>query len=176
MSGKWCTHLACAFVTTKLLSDEWGHCAQVVSKTCLDADKIIGNKTSFSSLPTRSQLDAKVAHSAFVCTVRPGKAEPCRIRMMVGGDKPHACQDIHSPAVGVTDAKVHLNSTILDAKHGACCCTGDLKDFFLVSEMKIFQCMRVHRRHVPQEVIDKHQLTSIRNVMFVSKSEKECTG
>jgi hypothetical protein len=79
--------------------------------------------------------------------------------MTVGGDKLDACQDVRSPAVGMIDTKLHLNSTISDAKHGARCCTADLKDFFLSSEMKIFQCVRVHRRHIPQEVLDKCELT-----------------
>jgi hypothetical protein len=66
---------------------------------------------------------------------------------------------MRSPAVGIVDTKLHLNSTISDAKHGARCCTGDLKDFFLVFKMKIFQYMRVHRRYVPQDVIDEYGLT-----------------
>jgi hypothetical protein len=65
--------------------------------------------------------------------MRPGKAEPHRIRMTVGGDRLDACQDVRSPAVGITDTKLHINSTISDAKDGARYCTGDLKDFFLVS-------------------------------------------
>jgi hypothetical protein len=78
--------------------------------------------------------------------MRPGKAEPYRIRMTVGGDRLDAYQDVRSPAVGITDTKLHINSTISDAKDGARYCTGDLKDFFLVSQMKTFQHMRVHHR------------------------------
>jgi hypothetical protein len=62
--------------------------------------------------------------------MRPGKAEPLRIRMTVGGDRLDAFQDVRSPAVSIVDTKLHLNSTISDAHRGARYCTGDLKDFF----------------------------------------------
>jgi hypothetical protein len=91
--------------------------------------------------------------------MRAGKAEPCRIRMTVGGDRLDAHQDVCSPAVGITDTKLHINSTISDAKDGARYCTVDLKDFFLVSQMKTFQYMRAHRRYVPQEIMDAYGLT-----------------
>jgi hypothetical protein len=93
--------------------------------------------------------------------MRPGKAELYRIRMTVGGNKLDAFQDVRSPAVGITDTKLHLNSTtISDAKHGARYSTGHLKDFFLVSDMDIYQYMRVHRKYVPPAIIDKYNLTS----------------
>jgi hypothetical protein len=38
-------------------------------------------------------------------------------------------------------------------------CTGDLKDFFLVSDMVIYQYMRIHRKYLTQEVIDEYGLT-----------------
>ena len=79
--------------------------------------------------------------------------------MTVGGNRLDAYQDVRSPAVGVIDTKLHLNSVISDAHLGARYCTGDLKDFFLVSDMPIYQYMRVHRRYVPQEIINEYDLT-----------------
>jgi hypothetical protein len=73
--------------------------------------------------------------------MRPGKAEPWRICMTVGGNLLDAYQDISSPAISLTDAKLHFNSVISDALRGARYCIGNLKDFFLVSDMKIFQYM-----------------------------------
>jgi hypothetical protein len=99
-----------------------------------------------------------VTYANFVCTMRPGKAKAYRIRMTVGGDKLDAFQDVHSPAVGITDTKLHINSTISDSKHGTRYCTGNLKDFFLVSDMKVFQYMRVHRKYVTQEILDEYGL------------------
>ena len=63
-----------------------------------------------------------------------------------------------SPAVSIIDTKLHINSTISDAKHGARYCTTDLKDFFLTSDMKLVQYMRIHRQYLPQEVIDEYAL------------------
>jgi hypothetical protein len=139
------------------LSNEWGRCAQGISKSWT-TNKILGNNTIFFIPPTKVPTGRKVTYANFVCTVRPGKAGPYRIRMTVGGDRLDAYQDVRSPAVGITDTKLHINSTISDAKNGACYCTGDLKDFFLCSDMKIFQYMRVHRKYVPTEILDEYGL------------------
>jgi hypothetical protein len=132
----------------KSLSNEWGRCAQGICQQCDSKEVITGNQTIFFIPPSQVPNGRKVTYANFVCTMRPGKAETYRIRMTVGGDKLDAFQDVRSPAVGITDTKLHINSTISDAKHGARYCTGDLKDFFLVSDMPIFQYMRVHRRYV----------------------------
>ena len=91
--------------------------------------------------------------------MRPGKAEEYRIRVMVGGDKLDAFQYIRSPAVGHTDSKLHINSTIPNAKKDAKYCTCDLKDFFLVSTMAIYQYMRLHHRYVTPKIMEEYNLT-----------------
>ena len=78
--------------------------------------------------------------------------------MTVGGDRLDAYQDIHSPAVSITDAKLHLNSTILDARWGALYVTADIKDFFLNLTMPIFQYMCLHQCYIPQVILDKYSL------------------
>jgi hypothetical protein len=123
------------------------------------SDAIIGNQTIFFIPPHQVPTGRKVTYANFVCIMRPGKAEQYRIRMTVGGDKLDTFQDDRSPAVGITDTKLHINSTISDAKHGARYCTGNLKDFFLVSDMPIFQYMRVHRKYVTNEILDEYGLT-----------------
>ena len=152
-------HSPDTIIWTKSLSNEWGRLAQGLSKTCLSTDCILGNNTIFFILPSQVPSSRKVTYANFVCTMRPGKSEPCRIHMTVGGDQLDAYQDVRSPAVGITDTKLHLNSTISDAKHGARYCTGDLKDFFLAFHMKIYQYIRVHHRYLPAEVIAEYSLT-----------------
>ena len=49
--------------------------------------------------------------------------------MTVGDDKLDAYQYVCSPAVGITDTKININSTISDAHGGARYCTGDIKEF-----------------------------------------------
>jgi hypothetical protein len=146
-------------IWTTSLTNEWGRCAQGVSKNRPAAKHVVGNQTIFFICPDQVPAGRKVTYSNFVCTMQPGKAEPYRIRMTVGGDKLDAYQDVRSPAVGMLDTKLHLNSTISDAKHGARYCTGDLKDFFLCSDMPIYQYMRVHRKYVPAAIIDEYGLT-----------------
>ena len=143
----------------KSLSNEWGRCTQGLHKSRSVDDTILGNNTIVFIFPHQVPAGRKVTYANFVCTMRPGKAEVFRIRMTVGGDRLDAYQDVRSPAVGVIDTKLHLNSVISDAHLGARYCTGDLKDFFLVSDMPIYQYMRVHRRYVPQEIINEYDLT-----------------
>ena len=143
----------------KSLSNEWGRCTQGLHKSRSVDDTILGNNTIVFIFPHQVPAGRKVTYANFVCTMRPGKAEVFRIRMTVGGDRLDAYQDVRSPAVGVIDTKLHLNSVISDAHLGARYCTGDLKDFFLVSDMPIYQYMRVHRRYVPQEIINEYNLT-----------------
>jgi hypothetical protein len=146
-------------IWTKSLTNEWARCAQGISKNHSVSTAITGNQTIFFIPPHKVPAGRKVTYSNFVCTMRPGKAEPYRIRITVGGDKLDAYQDVRSPAVGITDTKLHINSTISDAKFGARYCTGDLKDFFLVSEMKVYQYMRVHSKYLTQEIIDEYGIT-----------------
>ena len=80
--------------------------------------------------------------------------------MTVGGDRLIVDFDVRSPAISLLDMKSHVvNSVISDAKHGARYCTADLKDFFLQSTMKVFQYMRIHRKYLPQAIIDEYNLT-----------------
>jgi hypothetical protein len=124
---------------TASLANEWARCAQGLSANRPTDQRVAGADAIFFIRPRQVPAGRKVTCANFVCAMRPGKAELHCIRMTVGGDRLDACQDVRSPAVGVTDTKSHINSTISDAKDGARCCTGDLKDFFLCSEMKVFQ-------------------------------------
>ena len=100
---------------------------------------IEGTQTIFFIKPHQVPDGRKFTYANFVCTMRPNKAEVYRICMTVDGDKLDAYQDVRSPAVGITDTKIHINSTISDAHRGARYCTADLKDFFLCSIMHIYQ-------------------------------------
>jgi hypothetical protein len=128
----------------KSLTNEWGRCMQGLRKQRTISEQISGNDTMYFILPHQVPAGRTVTYANFVCTMRPGKAEIWRIRMTVGGNLLVAFQDVRSPAISLVDTKIHLNSVISDAHRGARYCTGDLKDFFLQSNMKIYQYMRVH--------------------------------
>ena len=146
-------------IWTKSLTNEWGRCTQGLTKSRPLSEHIIGNNMMVFILPHQVPAGRKVTYANFVRTMRPGKAELYRIRMTVGGDRLDAYQDVRSPAIGLIDTKLHLNSTISDVHLGARYCTGDLKDFFLVSDMIIFQYMKIHRRYLTPEVIAEYDLT-----------------
>ena len=74
--------------------------------------------------------------------------------MTAGGDKLDYPGDPSSPTVSMLDAKIHINSTISDAKHGARHLGLDIKNYFLGTPMKYFQYMRVPLSVIPQEVQD----------------------
>jgi hypothetical protein len=106
-------------IWTTSLTNEWARCAQGISRSRSSTEAIVGNQTIFFIPPHQVPTGCKVTYANFVCTMHPGKAEAYQIRMMVGGDKLDAFQDVCSPTVGITDTKLHINSTISDAKHGA---------------------------------------------------------
>ena len=79
--------------------------------------------------------------------------------MTAGGDKLDYPGDPSSPAVAITDAKIHINSTISDAKHGARYLGLDIKNFYLGTPMSYYQYIRVRRDLIPQEVMDEYDFT-----------------
>ena len=91
--------------------------------------------------------------------MRPNKTEVYRIHMTVGGDKLDAYQDVQSPTVGITDTKIHLNSTIFDAHRGARYCIGNLKCFFLNSIMHIYRYMRLHCCYITKYILNEYCIT-----------------
>jgi hypothetical protein len=74
--------------------------------------------------------------------------------MTAGGDKLDYPGDASSPTVSMLDAKLHINSTISDAKEGARHLGLDIKNYFLGTPMTYYQYMRVQPSAIPQEVWD----------------------
>jgi hypothetical protein len=80
--------------------------------------------------------------------------------MTVGGNLLDAYQDVRSPAVGLLEAKLHFISVISDAHLGAHYCIGEIKDFFLQSNMLHYQYMRVHRKYITPNVYTEYSITN----------------
>ena len=74
--------------------------------------------------------------------------------MTAGGDKLDYPGDASSPTVSMPDAKIHISSTISDAKHRARYLGLDIKKYYLGTPMDYFQYMRVHPSVIPKEVWD----------------------
>ena len=76
----------------------------------------------------------------------------------MGGDLLEYPYDVASPTASLIEKKLIVNSTISDAHKGAKFMAADLKDFFLKTPMPHPEFMKIHRKYLPQEIIDAHNL------------------
>ena len=146
---------------TTSLTNKWARCAQGLSVNRPPKRQFAGNQIIFFIPPDQAPAGRKITCANFVCTMRlqAGKAEPHRMCMTVGGNRLNAYQDVRAPVVGITETKLHLNSTISNTKHGARYCTGDLKDFPWLND-EIFQYMCVHQKYFPSEILGTYNLSA----------------
>jgi hypothetical protein len=140
---------------TKSLSNEWGRLAQGNIHGVKATDTI--DFIARSEVPQGRQ----VTYGSFVCDFRPLKTEPFRVRLVVGGDKLDYPDDPASPAAGLIETKLLVNSTISDAHKGAKFMSMDLKDHFLASPMGRPEYMKMHKRHIPADIFEKYKLDQI---------------
>ena len=70
---------------------------------------------------TKSQVSivCKVTYTNWVCTIRLYKEETRQVCMTAGGDRLDCPYDFGSPAVFMTNSKLHINSIIFDANLGS---------------------------------------------------------
>jgi hypothetical protein len=119
-------------------------------------DRIEGTGTIFPIRRANIPQGRKITYVNFICAIRPNKAETHRVRATLGGDQLDYPGDPSSPSTSILTTKLHLNSTISDAKKGARYFTLDVKNFFLGSPMDYFQYARVHASLIPKEVFDEY--------------------
>ncbi len=62
------------------------------------------------------------------------------------------------PTVDMVTVKLHLNSVI--STKGACYCTIDLKDFYLMTPMAHTEYMRMKLKDLPPEFVELYNLTN----------------
>jgi hypothetical protein len=96
----------------------------------------------------------KVTHANFICTVRPQKKKTHRVQMTAGGHKLNHPGDASSLTLSMLDAKIHINSTISDAKQGACHMGIDIKNCCHGTPVACCQHTRIHASCNPQEAWD----------------------
>jgi hypothetical protein len=137
------------------LANEWGRLLpHGIGTNRPITDRIAGTGTIFFIQKSQVPIDRKVTYANFINNIRPQKEETHRVRMTAGGDKLDYPGDASSPTVSMLDAKIHINSVISDAKHGARHLGLDIKNYYLGTPMKYFQYMRVPPSAIPQEVWD----------------------
>ena len=149
-----------ATIWERSLANEWGRLlAHGLGISRPAAEQVKGTGTVFFIDKTQVPKDHRVTYANFICNIRPQKTETHRVRMTAGGDKLDYPGDASSPAVSMLDAKLHINSTISDAKNGARYLGLDIKNFYLGTPMSYFQYIRVRPSIIPKEVWDDHRYT-----------------
>ena len=80
-----------------------------------------------------------------------------RVRGTIGGDQIHYNGDTAAHTASMQLIKIHLNAVVSDpnAKY----MTADIKDFYLGTPLPNTEYMRINLQHIPQDVIDKHNMT-----------------
>ena len=64
-----------------------------------------------------------------------------------------------SPAISILDAKIHIDSTISDAKNGARYMGIGITKFYLGTPIKYYQYLRVHHTLIPNKFMEWYQST-----------------
>jgi hypothetical protein len=144
-----------AKIWERSLANEWGRLLpHGIGENRPPAAQITGTGTLFFVEKSQVPKDRKVTYANFICNIRPQKSETHRVRMTAGGDKLDYPGDASSPTVSMLDAKIHINSVISDAKHGARHLGLDIKNYYLGTPMEYYQYLRVPISVIPQEVWD----------------------
>jgi hypothetical protein len=137
------------------LANEWGRLlAHGIGQKRPPTARITGTGTLFFISKAQVPANRIATYANFVCSIRPQKTETHRVRMTAGGDKLDYPGDASSPTVSMLDAKVHINSTISDAKTGARHLSLDIKNYYLGTPMDYYQYLRVPPSAIPTEVWD----------------------
>ena len=78
--------------------------------------------------------------------------------MTASRDRLDCPYDVSSPAVSMTNSKLHINSTISKAHKGAHYVGIDITIFYLVTDMPYHQYLQVHPSKIPQEIWGKYDI------------------
>ena len=126
-------------------------------------ERIAGTGTFFPIRKRDIPQGRTATYGNFVCDIRPHKAETHRVRLTLGGNLLDFPGDPSSPAVSVTNAKLHINSTISDAKRGARYFTLDIKNFYLGSPLSYYQYVRIPVALLPAEILAEYDEICVEN-------------
>ena len=67
-------------------------------------------------------------------------------------------EDAGLPAANLLETSFLINSTISDANKGAKFMTDDIKDYFLATPIENPEYMKVHIKHIPEDIKVKYNL------------------
>ena len=98
----------------------------------------------------------KVTYARLVVDYRPGKSDPNRTRLTVGGNLLTYEGDLYTETTDIIATKLLLNS-VLSTK-GAKFMTIDIKNFYLGTPMDQYEYMKIKYDMLPPEIIEKYNL------------------
>jgi hypothetical protein len=101
----------------------------------------------------------KVTYGSFVVDIKEHKKEKERTILTVGGDQNEYPGDKFSRTVGLTTAKILINSVI--STLGAKFLVIDIKNFYLNTPLGRFEYMVINLSLLPQETIEKYDLIEL---------------
>ena len=136
------------------LANEFGRLAQGIRK-------IPGTDTIFFISKSEIPKDRRngITYGRIVVAYKPNKQEPHRSRLTVGGDRIVCIYDVSTPTADMQTIKLLWNSVL--STPGAKYFTLDISNFYLGTPMERPEYMRMPIKIIPQEIIDKYDLTTI---------------
>ena len=100
-----------------------------------------------------------MTYGRFVCELRPQKEEVERTRLTVGGNLIQYPGDASTKMADLTTAKVLWNSVL--STPGARFMCMDVKNFYLMTPLPMYEYMKMPIEIIPQEIIDQCNLHNL---------------
>ncbi len=97
-----------------------------------------------------------ITYKQFVCLVRPKKAEPNQVRLMVGGDRMNYTGKLATPTAEMLVAKMLFNGVI--STKGAKFMTTDTSNFYLMTPLHCAEFIGIKLGDILDEVINQYRL------------------
>jgi len=91
-----------------------------------------------------------------VCAFRPEKTNPYRVRWTAGGNRVDYPGNVTTKTADIVTHKIHINSVL--STPGARFMTGDLKDFYLNTQLDQYEYLRIPLAMLPAAIIDHYNL------------------
>ena len=146
------TGLIAEFPALSTSSD--GHLWHKANET--EIRRLLDTQTIKFIAPHNKPQAKRATYLRVVCAYRPEKIDPHRVRWTVGGNLINYPHDASTKTAILATVKCLLNS-VLSTPH-AKFLTIDLKDFYLGTPMPDHEYMRVHKRMLPDTIINELQL------------------
>ena len=97
-----------------------------------------------------------VTYASFVCSIRPGKSEPNRVRAVAGGNNINFPDDVGTPTAELLLIKILFNSVI--STTGAKFMTIDIANFYFNTPLTQLEYLKLNMRDIPDKIIKLYNI------------------